>query len=66
MGLQRGSHGMVAVVRVVRVFLVAGDKALAYALQVWSAMADGEVRRQRETGRGLTVGGMEEWMAMPC
>ena len=36
----------------VRVFLVAGDKALAYALQVWSAMADGEVRRQRETGRG--------------
>ena len=36
----------------VRVFLVAGDKALAYALQVWSAMADGEVRRQRETRRG--------------
>ena len=36
----------------VRVFLVAGDKALAYALQVWSAMADGEVRQQRETGRG--------------
>ena len=58
---------MVAVVRVVRVFLVAGDKALAYALQVWSAMADGEVRRQRETGRGgLTVGGVEEWMVMPC
>ena len=57
---------MVAVVRVVRVFLVAGDKALAYALQVWSAMADDEVRRQRETGRGLTMGGVEEWMAMPC
>ena len=66
MGLQRGSHDMVAVVRVVRVFLVAGDKALAYALQVWSAMADDEVRRQRETGRGLTVGGVEEWMAMLC
>ena len=32
MGLQWGSHGMVAIVRVVRVFLVAGDKALAYAL----------------------------------
>ena len=45
MVLQRGSHDMVAVVRVVRVFLVAVDKALAYALQVWSAMADGEVRR---------------------
>ena len=43
---------MVAIVRVVHVFLVAGDKALAYALQVWSAMADGEVRRQRETERG--------------
>ena len=57
---------MVAVVHVVRVFLVAGDKTLAYALQVWSAMADGEVRRQRETKRGLTVGGVEEWMAMPC
>ena len=57
---------MVAVVHVVRVFLVAGDKTLAYALQVWSAMADGEVRRQRETGWGLTMGGMEEWMAMPC
>ena len=51
----------------VRVFLVAGDKALAYALQVWSAMADGEVRRQRETERGgLTMGGVEEWMVMPC
>ena len=36
---------MVAVVRVVRVFLVAEDKALAYVLQVWSAMADDEVRR---------------------
>ena len=36
---------MVAVVHVVCVFLVAGDKALAYALQVWSTMADGEVRR---------------------
>ena len=47
---------MVAVVRVVRVFLVAGDKALAYALQVWSAMANGEVRRQRETGRGAHRG----------
>ena len=66
MVLQRGSHDMVAVVRVVRVFLVAVDKALAYALQVWSAMADDEVRRQRETGRGLTVGGVEEWMAMTC
>ena len=32
MGLQRGSHGMVVVVRVVRVFLVARGKALAYAL----------------------------------
>ena len=31
MELQRGSHSMVAVVHVVRVFLVAGDKALAYA-----------------------------------
>jgi len=47
---------MVAVVHVVRVFLVAGDKALAYALQVWSAMANGEVRRQRETGRGAHRG----------
>ena len=43
----------------VRVFLVAGGKALAYALQVWSAMADGEVRRQRETGRG----GGSPWVA---
>ena len=43
---------MVAGCAWVRVFLVARDKALAYALQVWSAMADGEVRRQRETGRG--------------
>ena len=43
---------MVAVVRVVRVFLVVGDKALAYALQVWGAMADGVVRLQRETGWG--------------
>jgi len=66
MGLQRGSHGIVAVVRVVHVFLVAGGKALAYALPVWSAMADGEVRWQRETGRGLTVGGVEEWMVVPC
>ena len=59
---------MVAGCAWVRVFLVAGDKALAYALQVWSAMADGEVRRQRETGRGekLTVGGVEEWVVMPC
>ena len=36
----------------VHVFLVAGDKALAYVLQVWGAMVDGEVRRQRETERG--------------
>ena len=43
---------MVAGCAWVRVFLVAGDKALAYALQVWGAMADGEVRWQRETGRG--------------
>ena len=57
---------MVAVVRMVRVFLVAGGKALAYALPVWSAMADDEVQRQRETRRRLTMGGMEEWMAMPC
>ena len=34
MDLQRGSHDMVAVVHVVRVFLVAGDKALAYAPMV--------------------------------
>jgi len=40
----------------VRVFLVAEDKALACALQVWGAMADGEVRRQRETGRGAHRG----------
>ena len=59
MGLQQGSHGMVAIVRMVRVFLVAGDKTLAYALQVWSAMADGEVRWQRETGRG----GGSPWVA---
>ena len=57
---------MVAGCAWVRVFLVAEDKALACALQVWGAMADGEVRRQRETGRGLTVGGVEEWMAMSC
>ena len=36
----------------VHVFLVAGGKALAYALQVWSAMADGEVWRQRERPEG--------------
>ena len=57
---------MVAGCAWVHVFLVAGDKALAYALQVWGAMADGEVRRQREIGRGLNVGGVEEWMVMPC
>ena len=34
MELQRGSHGMVAVVHVARVFLVAEDKALAYAPMV--------------------------------
>ena len=44
---------MVAAVRVVRVSLVGGDKARAYALSGWSAMAVGEVRRQREAGRGL-------------
>ena len=43
---------MVAGCAWVRVFLVAGDKALAYALQVWGAMVDGEVRRQSETERG--------------
>ena len=49
------------------VFLVAGDKALAYALQVWSATADGEVQRQRERLEGgLTVGSVEEWMVVPC
>ena len=36
----------------VHVFLVAGDKELAYALQVWGTMVDGEVRRQKETRRG--------------
>ena len=46
MGLQRGSHGMVAVVRVLRVFLVARGKALAYVLPGWSAMADDKVRRR--------------------
>ena len=57
---------MVAGCAWVCVFLVAGDKALAYALSGWSAMADGEVRRQREIGRGLTVGGVEEWMVVLC
>ena len=63
MELQRGSHGMVAVVHVVRVFLVAGDKALAYALSGWSAMADKVMSGggKGETGR-LTVGGVEDWM----
>ena len=51
-GLPRGGHGMVVGCAWVRVFLVAGDKALAYALQVWGAMVDGEVRRQSETERG--------------
>jgi len=43
---------MVAGCAWVRVFLVAGDKALVYAVQVWSTMADGEVRRQRERLEG--------------
>ena len=61
MGLQRGSHDMVAVVRVVCVFLVARDKARAYALSGWSAMADKVMSGggKGETGR-LTVGGVEE------
>jgi len=40
--------------------------ALAYAFQVWSAMAD-KVRfgcGQRKTERGLTVGVVEEGMVM--
>ena len=40
--------------------------ALAYALQVWSAMAD-TVRfggEQGETGRGLTMGVVEEGIAV--
>ena len=56
---------MVVVVRVVHVFLVARDKALAYALQVWSAMADGEVRRQRGIER-LTVGVVGDRMVVQC
>ena len=42
------------------------ETALAYALQVWSAMAD-KVRfggGQRKTGRGLTVGVVEEGIAV--
>ena len=57
---------MVAGCAWVRVFLVAGDKALAYALQVWSAMAD-KVRfggGQRKTERGLTMGVVEEGISV--
>ena len=42
------------------------EMALAYALQVWSAMAD-KVRfgdGQRRTGRGLTVGVVEEGISV--
>ena len=51
-GLRWGGHGVLLTCARVHVFLVARGKALAYALQVWSAMADGEVRRQRESERG--------------
>ena len=42
------------------------EMALAYAFQVWSAMAD-KVRfggGQRKTGRGLTMGVVEEGIAV--
>ena len=43
------------------------ETTLAYALQGWSAMAD-KMKfgggRQRETGRGLTVGVVEEGIAV--
>ena len=54
-GDQGGSRGVVmAWSRGVRgcMCIPRPEMALAYALQVWCAMADGEVRRQRETGRG--------------
>ena len=42
------------------------ETALAYTLPVWSAMVELQgPAASRETGR-LTLGGVEEWMAMPC
>ena len=64
-GALRGSGGVVTVwSRVcawVHVFLQTRDKALAYALSGWSAMADKVMSGggNGETGR-LTVGGVEE------
>jgi len=49
----------------VHVFQVAEARHWPTRFQVWSAMADGEVRRQRGIGR-LTVGVVGDRMAVQC